>query len=99
MLLLFSVSKIPFGAFRQIFAVCCAHNLFAVSEQIPHLQPEKYFPSGTRPDEKCFRSCFSLTRKILRSFFYSLKRRSECSSFCNILNIYSMNLSDMDPSM
>ena len=57
-----SVSKIPFGAFRQFFAVCCAHNLFACGEQIPHLQPEKYFSSGTRPDKKCFRLCFPLTR-------------------------------------
>ena len=23
------MAKIPFGAFRQISAVCCAHNLFA----------------------------------------------------------------------
>ena len=26
---LFSLSKNPFGLFRQFFAVCCAHNLFA----------------------------------------------------------------------
>ena len=53
------VSKKPFGLIRQIFAVCCAHNLFADSEQIPHLQPEKYFPSGTRPDRKNIQTLFS----------------------------------------
>ena len=37
------MAKIPFGAFRQIFAVCCAHNLFAIGKQIPHLQPEMCF--------------------------------------------------------
>jgi hypothetical protein len=33
-------------------AVCRAHNLFAESEQIPHLQTEKYFLPGTRPGKK-----------------------------------------------
>ena len=47
-----SLSKNPFGLFHQIFAVCCAHNLFATDEQIPHLQPELYFLSGTCPDRK-----------------------------------------------
>ena len=66
--------------------------------QIPHLQPEKYFPSGTegelpgtgkrgrpgvRPDGKCFLSCFSLARKILRSFFYSLNASREAGVGCN----------------
>jgi hypothetical protein len=47
-----SLSKNPFGLFRQSFAVCCAHNLFAVGKQIPHLQPDKYFAPGTRPGAK-----------------------------------------------
>jgi hypothetical protein len=64
-----SLSKKAFCLFRQIFAVCCAHNLLAYGEQIPHLQPEMYFASGTRPDAKCFSLCFLLTQKILRSFF------------------------------
>jgi len=34
----FHLAKNPFGLFRQFFAVCCAHNLFALGEQIPHLQ-------------------------------------------------------------
>ena len=54
------LSEIPFGAFRQIFAVCCAQNLFAVSEQILHLQPEKYFLPGTRPGRKRFAIPISL---------------------------------------
>jgi hypothetical protein len=33
-------------------AACRAHNLFAESEQIPHLQTEKYFRPGTRPGRK-----------------------------------------------
>jgi hypothetical protein len=64
-----SVSKIPFGAFRQFFAVCCAHNLFAYSEQIPHLQPEKYFCPRTRRGQKCFKLYFLLAQKTLRGFF------------------------------
>ena len=76
------MSKIPFGAFRQIFTVCSAHNLFADSEQIPHSQPVAYFPPGTGPDGKCFKSCFSLTRKILRSFFYGLRRTNCPPPFC-----------------
>ena len=68
-----SLSKIPFGAFRQFFAVCCAHHLSADSRQIPHLQPEKYFLPGTRPGRKCFLLYFLLTQKTLRGFFYSLK--------------------------
>ena len=67
-----SLSKIPFGAFRQFFAVCCAHNLYAQSVQIPHLQPELYFASGTRPDTKCFGLYFLLTQKTMRGFYDSL---------------------------
>ncbi len=44
--------KSPTGAFRQVFAVCCAHNLSAHGEQISHLQPDKYFRPGTRPGRK-----------------------------------------------
>jgi hypothetical protein len=33
-------------------AVCRAHNLFAGSKQIPHLQTKKYFLPGTRPGKK-----------------------------------------------
>ena len=33
-------------------AVCCAHNLFAESEQIPHLQTEKCFLRRTRRRKK-----------------------------------------------
>ena len=33
-------------------AGCCTHNWFADGEPIPHLQPEKYFRSGTRPGRK-----------------------------------------------
>ena len=82
----FSVSKIPFGAFRQIFAVCCAHNSSAYGEQIPHLQPDKYFASGTRPDAKCFRLCFLLAQKILRSLF----RHSEHGSYEPCLRLSKM---------
>ena len=32
--------------------VCCAHNLFAESEQIPHLQPYLYFSLRTCRREK-----------------------------------------------
>ena len=74
-----SLSKIPFGAFRQFFAVCCAHSLCAVGAQLVHSQPEKYFVSGTRPDIKCLRLYFSLTRKILRSFFNSLRKTPDDS--------------------
>ena len=67
------MSKIPCGAFRQFSAVCCAHNLYAFGVQIPHLQPEMYFVSGTRPDTKCFSLYFLLTQKTLRGFFDSLR--------------------------
>jgi hypothetical protein len=67
-----SLSKKSFGLFRQFFAVCCAHNLFAVGEQIPHLQPEKYFLPGTRPGRKCSEFDFLLPQKTLRGFFDSL---------------------------
>ena len=74
------MSKKACGLFRQFFAVCCAHSLCAVGAQLVHLQPEKYFVSGTRPDTKCFRLCFSLTRKILRSFFNSLTAPAEAGA-------------------
>ena len=35
-----SLSKNPFGLFRQFFAVCCAHNLFAIGEQIPYIMEQ-----------------------------------------------------------
>ena len=35
------LSKIPCGAFRQKFTVCCAHSLCAGDAQLAHLQPEK----------------------------------------------------------
>ncbi len=40
----------PFWGRR--LAVCCAHNLFAESEQIPHLQTEKCFLRRTRRRKK-----------------------------------------------
>ena len=46
------LSKKGKALFLTKFAVCYAHNLFADGEQIPHLQPEKYFRSGTRPGRK-----------------------------------------------
>ena len=67
------VEKNPIGVFRQYFAVCYAHNLYAFGAQIPHLQPEMYFVSGTRPDTKYFGLFFLLTQKTLRGFFDSLK--------------------------
>ena len=60
---------IPFGAFRQDFAVCRAHNLFAYGGQILHLQPEKYFLPGTRPGRKWIEMGLPQKRQILRSFF------------------------------
>ena len=58
----------PLRDFPPVFAVCCAHNLFAESEQIPHLQPEKYFLPGTCPGRKCLQLYFLLTQKTLRGF-------------------------------
>ena len=63
----------PCGLFRQFFAVCCAHNLFAAGEQIPHLQTEKYFCPRTRRGQKCLELYFLLTQKTLRGFFDSLR--------------------------
>ena len=65
----YRLSKIPFGAFRQVFAVCRAHNLFAYGGQILHLQPEKYFLPGTRPGRKWIEMGLPQKRQILRSFF------------------------------
>ncbi len=42
------MSNKPSGLFRQRVTVCCAHNLFADGEQIPHLQPEQCFCPRTR---------------------------------------------------
>ncbi len=53
------LSKNPFGAFRQVFAVCCAHNLSPGGGQIPHLQPVKYVPPGTCPGRTCFLNYFT----------------------------------------
>ena len=71
-----SLSKIPFGAFRQGFAVCRAHSLCAAGAQLAHLQPDRYFLPGTRPGRKWVAFSLPLLRQILRSFFYTLGRRS-----------------------
>ncbi|MBQ3192760.1 MAG: hypothetical protein IJB59_04220, partial [Oscillospiraceae bacterium] len=61
------------------------HNLLdggpiAYGEEIPHLQPEKYFLPGTRPGRKYFSLYFPLARKTLRGFFYRLSTtRRWCS--------------------
>ena len=68
----------------------------AIGEQIPHLQPEMYFLPGTRPGRKYFPLCFSLSRKILRSFFYSLNSPTDvglffvCSYFPNRARIMGL---------
>ncbi len=66
---LLRLSKIPHGAFRQVFAVCCVHNLSAHGEQIPHLQPDKYFRPGTRPSRKWILLYSPLRRRTLRGTF------------------------------
>ena len=68
-----SLSEKPCRLFRQFFAVCCAHNLFALGEQIPHLQPEKCFSPRTRRGRKRFELYSPLSRRTLRGFFDSLK--------------------------
>ena len=60
--------KSPSGLSAKFFAVCCMHSLWADGAQLAHLQPEKYFPSGTRPDGKRFRSCFRLREKFCEAF-------------------------------
>ena len=77
------MSEIPFGAFRQIhIAVCCAHNLFAFGERIPHLQPEKYVLSGTRPDRTCFGILFfCFRRKLCGAFLPSAGSTVRASCF------------------
>ena len=70
-----NLSKIPFGAFRQVFAVCCAHNLFAYGEQIPHLQPELCFCPRTRRGQKRFGLYAPHPRRTLQGIFNSLKAR------------------------
>ena len=66
------LAKIPFGAFRQFLAVCCAHNWYAIGVPIPHLQPDLYFVSGTRPDTKCFWILFSAYAENSARLFYIL---------------------------
>ena len=66
-----SVEK-PLRGFPAGFAVCRAQNLFATGEQIPHLQPEKYFLPGTRPGRKWISIGLQLARQILGSFFDTL---------------------------
>ena len=53
------LSKNPFGAFRQVYAVCHAHNLSPDGRQIPHLQPVKYVPPGTCPGGTLFLNYFT----------------------------------------
>ena len=66
------MSKIPFGAFRQFFAVCCAQNLFAVGKQIPHLQPEMYF-AHVHAAAKNELTLFFASAKNTAKLFYSPK--------------------------
>ena len=67
------LSKIPFGAFRQVLQPAAAHKQSAKGGLFARLRSDRYFVSGTRPDTKCFEMCFPLARNILRSFFYRLK--------------------------
>jgi len=67
-----SLAENPFGLFRQFFAVCCAHNLFAIGEQILHLQPEMCFRPRTRRGRKRFYFVFRLRGKFCEAFFDSL---------------------------
>ena len=46
------LSKKGFAFFDKRIAVCRAHDLYALGVQIAHLQPDRYFLSGTRPDRK-----------------------------------------------
>ena len=46
------LSKKGFAFFDKRIAVCRAHDLYAFGVQIAHLQPDRYFLSGTRPDRK-----------------------------------------------
>jgi|GEM_PF-1131492 len=77
--------KTPYGLFRQVFAVCCAHSLFAYGEQLAHLQPEKYFLSGARPDRKFLILFGGLRRQTLRGFFDKLKGRGMHRGLCYLL--------------
>ena len=63
------LSKIPHGAFRQFFAVCCMHSLCACGAQLVHLHPEKYFRPGTRPGRKWILLYSPLRRRTLRGTF------------------------------
>ena len=67
-------SKIPFGAFRRFFAVCCVHNLFVEDEQIPHLQPDRCFRPRTRRGRKRFGWVCRLRGKFCEALFDRLRR-------------------------
>ena len=41
------LSKKGFAFFDKRIAVCRAHDLYALGVQIAHLQPDRYFLSGT----------------------------------------------------
>ena len=75
---LLRLSKIPFGAFRQVLQPAAAHKQSAKGGLFARLRSDRYFVSGTRPDTKCFEMCFPLARKILRSFFYRLSQAALC---------------------
>ena len=66
---LFMTVKKGKALFGKRLAVCRAHNLFAESEQIPHLQTEKYFCQVHAPaknDSILFAAC---GRQTLRGFW------------------------------
>ena len=75
-----SLSKNPFGLFRQFFAVCCAHSLCAFGAQLPHLQPERCFRPRTRRGRKRFHFVFRLRGKFCEAFD-SLKRGASVPLF------------------
>ena len=83
--LCFSLSKNPFGLFRQFFAVCCAHNLFAIGEQILHLQPERCFRPRTRRGRKRFDFVFRLRGKFCEAFFDSLEQSGSDETLCLLI--------------
>ena len=97
-----SLSKNPFGLFRQFFAVCCAHSLCAFGAQLAHLQPEKCFRPrtegelpgtgkrghpGVRRGRKRFRLYSPQLRRTLRGFFDSLKRKQ---IFCFLFSVFML---------
>ena len=79
----FQTVENPLRGFLTVFAVCCAHNLFAAGEQIPHLQPEMYFLPGTRPGRKWIPFCLPLLRQILRSFVPYAENGAGKAPFCH----------------